>query len=222
MSTRKNYLPANILAFLKFVRNLIRYAQLNYMRWEIPQQSVTELQLPMDALEAAAEVSEDAATRTSAAIKKRNEARTALENVLRPFIQGKLIHNKLVTDDDLTAMALPVHDSKPTHHPAPHSRPAIEVKATNNRQHTVSALNQQTGKKNKPADAYGVRYCREIHDTPPLKASDLRYSVFSRKTTHVTDYDEEDRGKTAYYAACYENSKGEAGPYSDIISAIIP
>ncbi|MDR1865833.1 MAG: hypothetical protein LBR08_09730 [Bacteroidales bacterium] len=204
------------------MKNLLKYVTDNCMRWEVPPQSFAVLQPLTDALEAAAEVSEDAATRTSAAIKKRNEARTALERELRPFVQGKLIHNKLVTDDDLTAMALPVHDSTPTHHPAPHSRPAIEVKATNNRQHTVSALNQQTGKKNKPEDAYGVRYCHEIRDTPPLKASDLRHSVFSRKTTHVTDYDEEDRGKTAYYAACYENSKGEAGPYSDIISAIIP
>jgi hypothetical protein len=218
----KHYLPANIWAFLQFVKNLIRYALQNYARWEIPQQSITELQPYVEALEAAAAVSENPETRTSVAIKKRNEARAAIDKELRLFVQGRLMHNKLVSGDDLTAMALPVHDRKPTPHPAPHNRPTVEVQATNNRQHTVHALNQLTGKKTKPDDAYGVRYCWETRDTPPTNADDLRRSAFSRRTTHVVNYNEADRGKTAYYAACYENSKGEAGPFSDIVSVIIP
>jgi hypothetical protein len=50
----------------------------------------------------------------------------------------------------------------------------------------------------------------------------LRNAVFSRKTSHIYDYTEAERGKKVFYAACYENSKGEPGPWSDIIEAIIP
>jgi hypothetical protein len=50
----------------------------------------------------------------------------------------------------------------------------------------------------------------------------LRHSIFRRKVVEVFDYAEEDRGKKVFYAACYENAKGEAGPWSDIIEAIIP
>jgi hypothetical protein len=102
------------------------------------------------------------------------------------------------------------------------SRPALEVLPTNNRQHTATAANQATGKKNKPDDAYGVRFVSEIRDAPPAAADDLRHSVFRRKVVEVFDYAEEDRGKKVFYAACYENAKGEAGPWSDIIEAIIP
>ena len=34
--------------------------------------------------------------------------------------------------------------------------------------------------------------------------------------------EEAERGKKVFYAACYENAKGEAGPWSDIIEAVIP
>jgi hypothetical protein len=63
---------------------------------------------------------------------------------------------------------------------------------------------------------------REIRETTPTNAEDLRHSVFRRKTSEVFNYDEQDCGKRVFYAACYENAKGEAGPWSDIIEAIIP
>jgi hypothetical protein len=75
----KNYIPTNILAFLQFVKNLIRYALQNYAQRDIPQQSVSELQPYVGAFEAATAVSENPETRTSAAIQRRNEARKALE-----------------------------------------------------------------------------------------------------------------------------------------------
>jgi hypothetical protein len=220
--SEKKYIPSNALAFLNFVQNLMLYAMANYPRWGLSQAVLNELQLLVDAYKAAVEVSENPDTRTSASITRRNERRADLEKKLRPFVQGQLEYNELVTDDDLTAMALPVHDHTPTKHPAPHNRPGLETTSTNNREHTVRAINQHTGKNTKPADAYGVRYVSDIRDTPPLNADDLRHSVFSRKTTRVYEYSEENRGKTVYYAACYENSKGEPGPWSDIVSAIIP
>jgi hypothetical protein len=98
----------------------------------------------------------------------------------------------------------------------------LEVLPTNNRQHTASAVNQATGKKTKPDDAHGVRYVWEIRDEAPANIGDLRHSVFRVKTTEVFDYEEIDRGKRVFYAACYENAKGEAGPWSDMVEAVIP
>jgi hypothetical protein len=75
------------------------------------------------------------------------------------------------------------------------------------------------------ADDPATRTSAAILEKQEAKAeyvAELRHSAFSRKTTFVRDYNEADRGKMVYYAACYENSKGEAGPYSDIVSCIIP
>jgi hypothetical protein len=37
----------------------------------------------------------------------------------------------------------------------------------------------------------------------------------------VVTYTEADKKKTAYYAVCYENAKGEPGPWSPIVEAAI-
>jgi hypothetical protein len=86
----------------------------------------------------------------------------------------------------------------------------------------VSALDQESGKKTKPDDAYGIKYAWEIRETAPLNPDELRHTVFSRKTVRIFDYNEEDRGKKVWYAACYENAKGESGPWSDMVELIIP
>jgi hypothetical protein len=57
---------------------------------------------------------------------------------------------------------------------------------------------------------------------PPASGDDLPHSVFTRKTRHRFDYSEEDRGKHVYFCLRYENSKGSAGPWGPILSAVIP
>jgi hypothetical protein len=37
----------------------------------------------------------------------------------------------------------------------------------------------------------------------------------------MVTHTETDKAKTAYYATCYENSKGEQGPWSPITEAVI-
>jgi hypothetical protein len=49
-----------------------------------------------------------------------------------------------------------------------------------------------------------------------------RHCPFTRKTRHRFDYSEEDRGKHVYFCLRYENSKGDAGPWGPILSAVIP
>jgi hypothetical protein len=44
---------------------------------------------------------------------------------------------------------------------------------------------------------------------------------FSRKPVKVVRHTEADKGKTAYYATAYENSKGEKGPWSPVVEAVI-
>jgi hypothetical protein len=38
---------------------------------------------------------------------------------------------------------------------------------------------------------------------------------------HDVSYTAADKGKTAYYNACYESTRGEHGPWSDVIDAIV-
>jgi hypothetical protein len=96
------------------------------------------------------------------------------------------------------------------------------VENTRNRfEHQIKALNRETNGTAKPADAYGVHYGWQIGGKKPVSAEELPKGKFSRKTSIIVTYTEADKGKPAYYASCYENSKGENGPWSPIEEAFI-
>ncbi|MDR2246651.1 MAG: hypothetical protein LBE17_14365, partial [Treponema sp.] len=110
----------------------------------------------------------------------------------------------------------------PTPHGPPASKPDTAVETTRyHYEHLVRGLNVERGDHSKPEDAYGVRYAWQVGGEKPASGARLPNSRFSRKTSHVVQHTEEDKGKTAYYATCYENSKGEMGPWSPVEEAVI-
>ncbi|MDR0609502.1 MAG: hypothetical protein LBG58_15030, partial [Planctomycetaceae bacterium] len=61
-----------------------------------------------------------------------------------------------------------------------------------------------------------------ILDTPPTKISDLTHSSFDTRSPLTLEFDEDQRGKCVYFCLRWENTRGIKGPWSEIISAIIP
>ncbi|MDR2517538.1 MAG: hypothetical protein LBC88_09205, partial [Spirochaetaceae bacterium] len=107
-------------------------------------------------------------------------------------------------------------------HGTPTSQPDTVVEnSVNHYEHKIKALNHATGDTSKPADAYGVRYAWQVGGEKPASGADLPKSKFSRKTTHLVTHTEADKGKPCYYAACYENSRGDTGPWSPVEEAFI-
>jgi hypothetical protein len=62
----------------------------------------------------------------------------------------------------------------------------------------------------------------EKYDAPPADHNALTRSVLATRTPHTFEFTEEERGKTVYMAACWQNEKGQKGPWSEIVSAIVP
>ena len=219
--SKGDYIPSRDEDFLIWVKNLFDYANVHEADWLINPDAWTQFDKQIKAYEAALKKAQEP-NRGSADVLVKNETRDALKKTVRQLVKEYLEYNHLITDEDREHMRLPIHDTTHTRRPRPGSRTALTGQPTNNRQHTLSALDQKTGKKTKPNDAYGVKYAWEIRETLPESPDDLRHSLFSRKTVHVFDYEEKDRGKKVFYAARYENAKGEGGPWSDIIDLLIP
>jgi hypothetical protein len=55
----------------------------------------------------------------------------------------------------------------------------------------------------------------------PKRGEDLPYSVFTKKKKKRFDFEGES-GCTVYFCLRYENSKGDAGPFGPMLSAVIP
>jgi hypothetical protein len=72
---------------------------------------------------------------------------------------------------------------------------------------------------------YGYRVYYGVYaagETLPEMGKDLRESRFTRQKKMLFTFEPEDSGKTAYFCIRYENSKGKAGQWGQLFSAIIP
>jgi hypothetical protein len=76
--------------------------------------------------------------------------------------------------------------------------------------------------KAKPYGVNGAVIIYAVLDAPPADHSALTSSVLATRTPHILEFTEEERGKTVYVAICWQNEKGQKGPWSEIESAIVP
>jgi hypothetical protein len=152
----------------------------------------------------------------------KDEAKGEAIDAMREFANSSIRYNKKMPDADKLIMGIHPTDATPTSHPVPVSQPETVVENTTNHfEHKIKALNRGRNDSSKPADAYGVRYAWQVGGEKPAKGEDLPKSKFSRKTSYVVTHTEADKAKTVYYAACYENGKGDTGPWSPVEEAII-
>jgi hypothetical protein len=168
---------------------------------------------------AAAACDKDDSTKNRAA---RRETRQKAIEAMRAFAASSIRNNPYMSEADRLELGLNRPDSIPTVHERPALRPTAAVERTINFcEHRVKALNPENGKPVKPAGVYGVRFVWQLGGERPATGAAILNGKFSRRPVFTVAYDETDRGKTAYYASCYENSKGEAGPWSPVVEAYI-
>jgi hypothetical protein len=153
---------------------------------------------------------------------EKDEAKGETVDAMRDFANSSIRYNKKMPDADKLLMGIRPTDTTPTTHPAPASQPETVVENTTNHfEHKIKALNRGRNDTSKPADAYGVRYGWQVGGEKPASGADLPKTKFSRKTSHIVTHTESDKAKTAYYATCYENGKGDTGPWSPVEEAVI-
>ena len=162
----------------------------------------------------------------------KNNAKKAAKKVIRPFV-NQYLRFPPVTNEDRTAMQIPNRDTTPTEVPIPTAQPEADL--TFPGIYLVELRKSRTVQGNTPPDSrsdYGVRIyygltglTSDKHKfrlaAEPKTGADLPYSVFTRRKKERFDFDGES-GNTVYFCLRYENSKGEAGPYGPMLSAVIP
>ncbi|MDR0636901.1 MAG: hypothetical protein LBF87_07465 [Treponema sp.] len=152
----------------------------------------------------------------------KDEAKKEAINAIRNFANSSIRFNKKMDDTDKLFLGIYPKDATPTRHNPPTSQPITVVEnSVNHFEHKVKAVSHANGDTTKPEDAYGVRYAWQVGGVKPASGADLSKVKFSRKPTLVVTHTEADKGQAAYYASCYENSRGEAGPWSPVEEAFI-
>jgi hypothetical protein len=216
------YFPAKDADVIPWTRNFVTVLAANAGRWGIAQVQVTALAAQGTAYEAAyaRRMLPDSG---KVSVEQKNLALTALKKGVRDMVNGHINHNAAVTPDDRVALGLFVYSPGRSEIPPPDTTVVLRVVPGLVRQlvahFTDSATPERRGK------PYGVESmvlrCGVLA-SQPSGINELVRTETSSKSPLTLTFREEDRGKTVYLAACWKTGTQKEGPWSGIISAIVP
>jgi len=225
----KDYIPHSDEQFLEWAKQLNTYATANFSRWgvESPAALIAE---PLTIFTAAMERAANP-NRGKVDVLEKNEAKQRLVKACRTYVQGFLARNPHVTNGDRETMRLTVYDVIPSAVPPP------RLPVTGELHYPASGLVEirnirASGNNPDERTDYGVRIYYGILgepnerdrfrvSAPPRTGDDLPHSVFTRQKKHRFDFSG-DNGKEVYFCMRFENSKGQEGPWGQVIKTYIP
>jgi hypothetical protein len=216
-----DYIPAKDADFIEWVENFSGLCALNKTAWGLPDADVTAFQAVVAEYKGIYETA-TGPNATKADILNKNEKKAALKERVRDFKRRNIDPNRAVTDPDRERLRLPIRDTKPTPVPPPSTVPEFEFTYPGARRIDLHFRDFGSEHRAKPKGAAGAMIAYEVRDTPPTNQSQLLHSLFTGRTPYHFEFQEEERGKTVYFCLCWQNGKGQRGPWSEIQSAIIP
>lgn len=220
----KDYVPSKLADYRRFSDHFVEIVSQKGAAWGIPDTAKAKLTGGHAEWIKSQNEADNPETRTAITVEKARRLRKEDTANIRWIVNTYINPNAsgTITVEDRLDMELHIKDATPSRHAPPTSRPDTEVVPSGKFRHTVNALNSATAKKEKPNDAYGVRFAWQLGGTAPESPAELPKSKFSRKLQADFSWDPSVQSQPVHYATCYENAKGQQGPWSAIVSTIVP
>lgn len=230
MST--DWLPGTRTGQLAKARNWITVIQSQSPAnpWNIPAEQFTELQTLENTADTILQKAQST-ERTPVINAECKAAFSALTEKMR-FFKSHYFLVPPLTEIDLVALGFKPSDSA-SPIPVPEAQPEADLSFPGIHLVELRKIRPVSGGIT-PDDRsdYGVRIYFGLSGEPsenhpfrvvgtPKTGKDLPESLFTRRKRELFNFDGES-GNRIYFCLCYENSKGEAGPFGPILSAIIP
>jgi hypothetical protein len=156
-------------------------------------------------------------------IQAKNDARDEMKGAVRGYVSEHLEHNHLVSDADRKQMGLTVHKDTRTPSPVAEDAPVIEVDSSRiGRLKIYFFVQGSRYRKGKPKGQHCAEMVWIISETPPEKWSDMAHSLVDTNSPFELVFEHDQLGQTIWFAVRWENTRGEKGPWTDMIKATIP
>jgi hypothetical protein len=220
MSVKSDYIPKKDSELVPWSANFTAEVAANAPTWGIPPNEVADLQAANDSF-ATLQVQADSPAKNAIIVAQKNAARSVLEEKIRG-LAGFRLKNPIITDAQRIALGLHVRDTTYTTVTVPTTRPELDIDVVDFRRLKAAFHDQGSKSKAKPYGINGAVIVYAVLDTPPADVTALTRSVLATRTPYILEFTEEERGKTVYVAICWQNEKGQKGPWSEIESAIVP
>lgn len=153
---------------------------------------------------------------------KDTSRRVTFEPALRNLF-AKILVNPGVTNAKREAAGLPVYDDEPTPVPPPTSRVVMIIDTSERFRQTVNYADEGTPtSKARPFGVVGCELRFFVGATPPVDPDDYDLAGLITRTPHLEEFPPEQAGQMAHWVARWTNTRGQHGPWSDVVSATVP
>jgi hypothetical protein len=188
--------------------------------WGVPAADVTLLTTLRAAASAAFAKVQDKTMRTHMDVVVCQEAFKALIGHMR-YLKANFFNCPPRTEEEMESLGLSTR-KPPVPVPAPTTCPEIDIDTSMLRQLSVRYRDAGSTTWGKPAGVRGADIRWAISDTPVTETAKLTHAAFDTATPHTIHFTGDDRGKTVYISARWQNTTDGVGPFGEIVAAIIP
>jgi hypothetical protein len=215
-----NYIPRKDVELVLWSVNFGAQIAKNAEAWNISSDEVVELQTVITSF-ASLQAMADSPSRTTVIVAKKNAARYSLEKKIRELVNFQL-NNPVITSTERIAMGLHVRSGKYSTVSRPETRPELEIAIVDFRRLKIIFRNKGSINNAKPYMIIGAVIAYAILDAPPDSLDAFTRMELATRSPYILEFTEKERGRTVYIIICWQNKKGERGPWSEIVSAIVP
>jgi len=215
-------IPGSEADFLVWAKQFVGQVSAHPELYFLDADRIAELEKELTAFQTAFDDSITARDEALAATRNKQSVRKTFESSVR--VAAKMIQaNDKVTDASRDAAGVHVHKQTRTPVAEPTTFPVGFVVATDRLEHTLSFSDSATPtRRARPAGVTGCEVYLFVGDDTPQSVSKYNFKMLSTRSPQRITFDDEVAGKTANYLLRWVNTKGEHGPWSQIISATIP
>ena len=222
--SNKDYIPKKEVVLHDWGKNLVKVTGAKGILWQIPTNATQKLNASFTLYDTKYQTALDPASHTPIAVQDKNDAKDAFVGEARVYCKGYLLYNPLVTNADRDLLRLPIPDKTPTPILPPKSMPEGRADTSVRQRHTLHVIDTEEvhPRGGLPTGVAAFETWRYEGDTIPTDDSTFTYVATSTTTTLVVDYTLAEVGKTVWYRFRWLNARSQPGPWSEIISAVIP
>lgn len=217
-----NYIPQNDAEFNLWQLSLTEIIEPNLTLWSIPADDFTALKAFQAIWITAFAKASNKQNRTRADVQAKVDAREQFTTRIRQFVAQWLTNNPKVPNSDRERMGLNIKQNGHKPVPVPTSCPVGNVDFSVRLKHTINYADEATPRsKAKPAGVHGCEVWTKIDGSAPVEASELDYLATNTSSPFSTTFEGKNAAKNVYYWLRWVNTRGEPGPWSRNINAMV-
>jgi hypothetical protein len=194
----------------------------NAATWNLPSELVASIAAMKSEWDAAYALAANRNTSSPAVTAARNalflDYRDLADRVMHDYIVG----NSEVSEADKTAFGIHLRNRSRTRAARPSTVPVLEIDNRSIYAHRIDFHDSDTP--HTRSRATSAAYCElwyKIGGPPPASPEDTTVETSFTKSGQVIRYGNDEAGATVYYFARWVNRKGEKGPWSQMVSALV-